>query len=113
MMTDKLLAVSTNRRASNRSPFAKINIVGGDILAAVNLQHPESRSPEACVHELQMSVIAARRVAKLRTGPRVQYSSLCPGAKTKKKGGGAVRGTQESDRTSSFASAEGVVKAIL
>src|ERR1019366_7794853 len=35
MLTDKLLAVSTYRRVSSRSPFAKMNIVGGSILAAV------------------------------------------------------------------------------
>jgi hypothetical protein len=35
-----------------------------------------------------------------------QYASVCPGAKTKKEGGGFVCGTEEPDRTSSFASAE-------
>src|ERR1039458_7718316 len=35
-----------------------------------------------------------------------QHSRLCERAKTEKKGGGIVCGTQKSDRSSSFASAE-------
>src|ERR1019366_6006412 len=40
MLTDKRLAVSTNRRVSSRSPFAKMNIVDGSILAAVEFATP-------------------------------------------------------------------------
>src|SRR5260370_27124087 len=40
MLTDKGLAVSTNRRVSSCSPFAKMNMVGGSALAVVEFATP-------------------------------------------------------------------------
>jgi hypothetical protein len=40
MLKDKLLAVSKNRRVSSRSPFARMNMVDGSILAVVEFAAP-------------------------------------------------------------------------